>query len=120
MRLIPLALLALAACNQASDTTSPDTGDAALDQSAAMGTTTQESVSGTDMAAGDASGATAPAGTGGQYGNFSAAGGGGDATADTSVGGKAGALDGTSTTGLSGSPGAQTDSKTATSGSPQQ
>lgn len=120
MRLIPLALLALAACNQAGDTTGPESGDAALKQSAAMGTTTQESVSGTDMAAGDATGATAPAGTGGQYGNFSAASGGGDATADTNVGGKAGSLDGSSTTGLSGTPGAETDSTTPTSGSPQQ
>lgn len=120
MRLLPLALLALAACNQASDTTSPETGDAALDQSAAMGTTTQESVSGTEMAAGDAVGSTAPAGTGGQYGNFSAANGGGDATAGTAVGGNAGALDGSSTTGLSGTSGVETSSENAKSGSPQQ
>ena len=120
MRLIPLTLLMLAACNQATDSTSPETGDAALDQSATMGTTTQESVSGTGMAAGDAVGSTAPVGTADQYGNFSAAAGGGDGTAATTVGGGAGAMDGASTTGQSGTSGVETSSEKGTSGSPQQ
>lgn len=121
MRFVPLAaLLALAACGQQADTTTPDTGDAALEQSAAMGTTTQESVSSGDMAAADGSASTNPAGTADQYGNFGAANGGGDATAGTTVGGSAGALDGSSTTGMSGTSGVESSSETATSGSPSQ
>lgn len=119
MRLILSALaLTLAACGQQTDTTAPATDDTALPQSAAMGTTTQQSVSGTEMSAGDASGSTAPAGTNDQYGNFSAANGGGDATADTAVGGNAGATSGATTTGQSGVSGVEGNG--ATTGSPQQ
>ena len=120
LRALPLALLTLAACNQTSDSTSPETGDAALNQSAAMGTTTQESVGGTEMSAADGVASTAPAGTTGQYGNFSAAVGGGDATANTTVGGSAGAMDGASTTGQAGTSGVESASGTAKSASPQQ
>ena len=69
-RLLPLALFALAACGPATDSTTPVSGEAALDQSPTMGTTTQQSVSGSEMAGGDAVGATAPAGTADQYGNL--------------------------------------------------
>lgn len=118
---LPALFLALAACNQGtSDTTSPETGDAALNQSAAMGTTTQESVSGTEAAAGDATGSTAPAGSTDQYGNFSAANGGGDGTAGTAIGGNEGATSGASTTGMSGTSGVEGSGQSGTTGSPQQ
>ena len=120
MRLTPLALLALAACNQANDTTTSADEDTALEQSATMGTTTQESVSGTDATAADATGATAPAGTTDQYGNFSAARGGGDASADTALGGKAGSLTEAPASGLSGTAGTPTAGETDKSGSPKQ
>lgn len=95
--------LLLAACNQEQKVYTSD--DAALKAGPGMGTTTQESVSGGEMAGGDALGSTAPAGTSGQYGNFSGQAGGGDAVADTAPGGVAGATSGQSTTGMSGPSG---------------
>lgn len=114
---LPAILLSLAACGQQQPTTTGD-ADTALEQSATMGTTTQESASASDMTAGDASASTAPIESNEQYGTFSAAGGGGDATAGTAVGsGSSGALDGASTTGMSGTSGAEGSSQGANTSS---
>ena len=101
--LLTAIVLGLSACDQrANDSTGPADSDTALKTSAAMGSTTQESVSGSESSTGDAVGATAPAGNTDQYGNFSAATGTGDASAGTTTGGNAAAMEGNSTTGQSG------------------
>lgn len=113
-----LLLLPLAACgSNATDTTSPATGDTALDQSATMGTTTQQQVSGTDASLGDAVSGTSTGSTVDQYGPTSGASGGtGDATTDTTATGTAGGVSGATTSGFSGSS-TSVGNDTATSGS---
>lgn len=98
-----LMALPLAACGTATDTTSPATGDTALDQSATMGTTTQQQVGGTQAALGDGTSGTSTAGTVDQYGPTGGTNASGDATADTTAGGVAGGITGSTATGLSGS-----------------
>lgn len=98
-----LPALFLSACEEAKDTTSPATGDTALDQSARMGTTTQQQVSGTQAALGDATSGTSTAATVDQYGPTGGSAGTGDATADTTAGGEAGGITGTTATGMAGS-----------------
>lgn len=101
--LFPVLMLPLAACDPAADTTGPARDNTALDQSATMGTTTQQQVGGTQAALGDATAGTSTAGTVDQYGPTGGASGAGDATADTTAGGEAGGITGTTGTGMAGS-----------------